>query len=407
MNAVLIIDKPAGLTSHDVVNRARRILRERSIGHLGTLDPLATGVLPLVTGNLTRLAQFYTSSEKTYEGTIRFGFATDTYDAEGEPTTAPQTVSLSREVIEALAGRFRGVIQQTPPPFSAKKIKGVPAYKLARQQREVVLQPVQVEIKELEILTVELDRVRFRARVASGTYMRSVAHEMGRALACGAHLESLRRTSVAEFTLEDAHTLEQLAEAARSISPTKGRIKNGASSKDQASLGGTPENSPPVLLAGQTESTTEQRLVDPAQSLSDNSDEERRQSPSAAPSIQCPITGIMLTNKERPGGACTDSSSFTLSKEETPEPLEALFVHPRKLLPNFPSVTADEPTAARIRSGRTINLPDFSRARQVKVFAGQRDLIAIATRVAGTLFHPKIVLCDTSPGGADAPVRRP
>jgi tRNA pseudouridine55 synthase len=291
MNAVLIIDKPAGLTSHDVVNRARRILHERSIGHLGTLDPMATGVLPLVTGSLTRLAQFYTASEKTYEGTIRFGFATDTYDAEGEPTSAAKEVTLSREQVEALAARFRGVIEQTPPPYSAKKIKGVPAYKLARQQKEVILKPVQVEIKEFAILAVEVDRARFRARVASGTYMRSVAHDMGRELACGAHLESLRRTSVAEFTLEDAHTLEQVAEAANN-----------------------------------------------------------------------------------------------------PDSLDNLFIHPRKLLPHLPSVTADEPTVARIRTGRTVNLPDVSRARQVKVFSGQRDLIAIATRVAGTLFHPKLVL---------------
>jgi tRNA pseudouridine55 synthase len=299
MNGVLIIDKPAGLTSHDVVNRARRILHQRSIGHLGTLDPMATGVLPLVTGSLTRLAQFYTSSEKSYEGTIRFGFATDTYDAEGERTTAPKEVSLGAEQVEAVAARFRGVIEQTPPPFSAKKIHGVPAYKLARKQKEVILKPVQVEIKQFQILAVEADRVRFRARVASGTYMRSVAHEMGRELACGAHLESLRRTAVAEFTLEDAHTLEQVAEAAREC---------------------------------------------------------------AGP-------------------------------DWTPETLEALFVHPRKLLPELPSVTADEPTAARIRSGRTVNLPELSRARQVKVFTGQRELIAIATRVAGTLFHPKIVLC--------------
>jgi len=301
MNGVLIIDKPAGLTSHDVVNRARRILQERSIGHLGTLDPMATGVLPLVTGTLTRLAQFYTASEKIYEGTVRFGFATDTYDAEGEATTAPQQVSLRADEVEALASRFRGVIEQIPPPFSAKKIHGVPAYKLARQQKEVVLKPVQVEIKEFEILAVEADRARFRARVASGTYIRSVAHEMGRELACGAHLESLRRTSVAEFNLEDAHTLDQVADAARN-----------------------------------------------------------------------------------------------------PSSLDDFFVHPRKLLPQLPSVTADEPTAARIRSGRTVNLPELSRARQVKVFSGQRELIAIATRVAGTLFHPKIVLC-----GADTPVRRP
>jgi tRNA pseudouridine55 synthase len=316
MNAVLIIDKPAGLTSHDVVNRARRILHERSIGHLGTLDPMATGVLPLVTGSLTRLAQFYTASEKTYEGTIRFGFATDTYDAEGEPTTAPQEVHLRPEEIEALAARFRGVIEQIPPPFSAKKIKGVPAYKLARQQKEVILKPVQVEIKEFAILAVELDRVRFRARVASGTYMRSVAHDMGRELACGAHLESLRRTTVAEFTLADARTLEELAEAAKHCHPDR--------------------------------------------------------------SLSFPEG---KTNGVEGPGVVSASD------------LEALFVHPRKLLPDFPCVTADEPTAARIRSGRTINLPDLSRARQVKVFASQRDLIAIATRVAGTLFHPKIVLC--------------
>ncbi|HTW32651.1 MAG TPA: tRNA pseudouridine(55) synthase TruB, partial [Candidatus Sulfotelmatobacter sp.] len=201
MNSVLIIDKPAGLTSHDVVNRARRILKQRSIGHLGTLDPMATGILPLVTGSFTRLAQFYTGAEKTYEGTIRFGFSTDTYDAEGEPTSELCAVSLNAEAIEPLAARFRGVIQQTPPPFSAKKIKGVPAYKLARKQKPVVLDPVEVEIKEFSILSVESDRIRFRAHVTSGTYMRSVAHDMGQALGCGAHLESLRRTAVAEFTL--------------------------------------------------------------------------------------------------------------------------------------------------------------------------------------------------------------
>jgi len=295
MNGVLIINKPSGLTSHDVVNRARRILQQHSIGHLGTLDPMATGVLPLVIGNFTRLAQFYVSSEKTYEGSIRFGFSTDTYDAEGDPTSPLQAVTLQREQLESIAARFRGVITQTPPPFSAKKIKGVPAYKLARKQREVVLQPVQVEIKEFEIRLVEAERATFRARVASGTYMRSVAHDMGQLLGCGAHLESLRRTAVAEFSLDDAHTLDDVAAAA---------------GKDDAGVA-----------------------------------------------------------------------------------LEPFFIHPRKLLPQFPSVTADAEATARIRTGRPVNLPELSRARQVKVFAGQRDLIAIATRVAGTLFHPKIVLC--------------
>ena len=290
MNGVLIIDKPPGLTSHDVVNRVRRILQERSVGHLGTLDPLATGVLPLVLGSLTRIAQFYTASEKSYEGVIRFGFATDTYDAQGEPTGAAQEVAFSVARVREVALRFEGVIEQMPPPFSAKKIQGVPAYKLARKQKEVVLKPVQVEIKEFEILSVAGDRAEFRARVASGTYMRSVAHEMGQQLGCGAHLDSLRRTAVAEFELAEAHTLEELQQA---------------------------------VTAGSA---------------------------------------------------------------------EELFVHPRKLLPQFPAVTATDEAAALIRSGRAVNLLELSRARQVKVFQGQRELIAIATRVAGTLFHPKIVL---------------
>jgi tRNA pseudouridine55 synthase len=290
MNGVLIIDKPAGLTSHDVVNRVRRILHERSVGHLGTLDPLATGVLPLVIGNMTRLAQFYTSAEKTYEGVVRFGFATDTYDAEGKPSGAVQPVRLSLEAVRQLASCFRGVIEQMPPSFSAKKIQGVPAYKLARKQKEVTLQPVRVEVKEFEILSAENECASFRARVTSGTYMRTVAHDMGQRMGCGAHLASLRRTDLAEFSLSDAHTIEQL---------------------EVASAQGSAEE---------------------------------------------------------------------------------LFVHPRKILPDFPCVTATEEMASRIRSGRTVNLPELSRARRVKVFQGQRELIAIATRVAGTLFHPKIVL---------------
>src|SRR5437879_6627414 len=210
MNGVLIIDKAAGLTSHDVVSRVRRLLGQRSVGHLGTLDPLATGVLPLVLGSLTRLAQFYTSSEKTYEGVIRFGFATDTYDTEGEPTGAAQEVEPSLQVLGKLAAGFVGVIEQLPPPFSAKKIHGVPAYKLARQHKQVGLKPVQVEIKALEILGAEGARAGFRARVGSGTYMRSVAHEMGQQLGCGGHLESLRRTAVAECGLgrSEEHTSE-------------------------------------------------------------------------------------------------------------------------------------------------------------------------------------------------------
>jgi len=170
MNGVLIIDKPSGLTSHDVVARVRRVLKQKAVGHLGTLDPMATGVLPLVLGNMTRIAQFYLASEKSYEGVIRFGFATDTYDAEGEPILGPvsepegaqtdgvppEDPSFSMDEMRGWAGRFHGKIQQMPPPFSAKKINGVPAYKLARKKKEVVLDPVQVEIKQFDIVKVYL-----------------------------------------------------------------------------------------------------------------------------------------------------------------------------------------------------------------------------------------------------------
>src|SRR5437660_9669783 len=201
MNGVLIVDKPSGLTSHDVVNRVRRILKQKAVGHLGTLDPLATGVLPLVLGNMTRLAQFSLASEKSYEGVIRFGFATDTYDAEGEPVSDAIEPSFTIEQLADFARKFRGVIEQMPPPFSAKKINGVPAYKLARKKKETQLKPVQVEIKDFDVLEFDGARASFRARVASGTYLRSVAHDLGQLAGCGAHLDLLRRTSVGEFQL--------------------------------------------------------------------------------------------------------------------------------------------------------------------------------------------------------------
>jgi tRNA pseudouridine55 synthase len=289
MNCVLVIDKPAGMTSHDVVNRMRRILGQKSVGHLGTLDPSATGVLPIVVGNLTRLAQFYSRSEKSYEGVIRFGFATDTYDAEGQPMSPVQTFALDLEALRRSAAAFRGRIQQVPPPFSAKKIGGVPAYKLARKNKEVELKPVEVEIRDFEIVALHGDCAEFRAAVSSGTYLRSVAHDLGQRLGCGAHLKSLRRTRVAEFLIDDAHSLDAIQEA----------VQQGSA--------------------------------------------------------------------------------------------EHLAVHPRKLLPQFPCVTASDEVAALIRHGRSVNLPELSKAPMVKVFEGQRDLIAMATRVAGSLFHPGIV----------------
>jgi len=290
LNGVMVVDKPAGWTSHDVVAKMRNVLGERSIGHLGTLDPMATGVLPLVIGKMTRLCQFYEDSEKAYVGSIRFGFATDTYDAEGERVGVAQDVKVTLEEVAVAASRFLGKLQQIPPPFSAKKIKGVPAYKLARRKRAVELQAVEVEVKEFTVLGLEGDIAEFRSRVASGTYVRCLAHEMGQNLGCGAHLASLRRTAVAEFLLQDAHTLEQVAEAVG-----QGQIND-------------------------------------------------------------------------------------------------LMIHPRRVLPGIPSVTADEDTAGKIRHGRSVNLADFSRSKWVKVFVGQSELICLASRVAGSLFHPKVVL---------------
>ena len=299
MDAVLVIDKPSGLTSHDVVARVRRLLGERSVGHLGTLDPLATGVLPLLTGRFTRLAQFYTAADKTYEGVIRLGFSTDTWDAEGEPIEAAQTVKVSLEQVSRAAQELTGDIEQQPPKFSAKKIAGVPAYKLARRDRDVELKKVLVRVYRFEIHDLNGDRAHFTAEVSAGTYVRSLAHELGQRLGSGAHLSELRRTRSAEFTLAQAVTLDQLAEIG----------KNGSSqSGDGAGL------------------------------------------------------------------------------------IAQFLLHPRQILPAIPSVTVSQETAGLIANGRAVNLPEFTTARQVKVFLGQQELIAIASRIAGTLFQPKVVL---------------
>jgi tRNA pseudouridine55 synthase len=290
VDAVLIVDKPAGMTSHDVVARVRRIVGEKSVGHLGTLDPMATGVLPLVLGRFTRLAQFYNDADKRYEGTIRFGWATDTYDAEGHPAGPKQSVELSLEQVQAAAREFIGEISQDPPPFSAKKIAGIPAHRLARKGQPVELKPKQVEIKALEFYDCDGQTVSFRVWVSSGTYLRSLAHDLGKKLGVGGHLTALKRTAVREFTIDEAHSLEQLEQAQK-------------------------------------------------------------------------------TNT-----------------------LDDLFLHPRLVLPEFPAVVASPESAARIRHGGAVNLPEFSKAAIVRVFAGQRELLAIARRVAGTLFQPKVVL---------------
>jgi len=283
------------MTSHDVVNRLRKITGERSIGHLGTLDPMATGVLPLLLGKFTRLAQYFSSAEKSYTGSIRLGFATDTYDAEGQaagPDLWPdQSSAVSLERVVAAAARFHGEMDQLPPPYSAKKIAGTPAYKLAREGKPVELKTAKVRISSFAITGLDGAEAGFAMSISAGGYVRSVAHELGQDLGCGAHLSRLRRTQAGVFTEQEARTLEELQ-----------------------------------ALAGNVEA------------------------------------------------------------------LEELCVHPRLLLPEMPAVSGDAMALGRLRNGAQANLPEFSRARLVKVFAGQRDLVGIAQRVAGTLFQPVAVM---------------
>jgi tRNA pseudouridine55 synthase len=279
VNGLVIVDKPGGMTSHDVVNRLRKITGEKSIGHLGTLDPMATGVLPLLLGKFTRLAQYFSSDEKSYTGAIRFGFATDTYDAEGKPAGpdmwSEMEPSLTLETIRHAAARFHGEMDQLPPPYSAKKIEGTPAYKLAREGKPVELKTAKVRIASLEIVALEGAEASFSMQISAGGYVRSVAHELGYGLG----------------SIEQARSLEEF-EAARG----------------------------------------------------------------------------------------------------NPDALEALFIHPRALLPEMPAVMADAHSLGRLRNGAQANLPEFSQASMVKVFAGQKDMVAIAKRIAGTLFQPVVVM---------------
>ncbi|MGA8739935.1 MAG: tRNA pseudouridine(55) synthase TruB [Terracidiphilus sp.] len=291
MNGLLVIDKPGGITSHDVVSRLRKITGERSIGHLGTLDPMATGVLPLLMGKFTRLAQYFSASEKRYTGTIRFGFATDTYDTDGDLVGTQIHPSFTLEQVRTAASRFGGDMDQMPPPFSAKKIAGTPAYKLARAGKPVELKPAKISIRSFAITAIDGEEAAFAMSITAGGYVRSVAHELGRDLGCGAHLSSLRRTQAGVFTLADAHTLEELE----------------------------PMSADPAALEG-----------------------------------QC--------------------------------------IHPRSLLTEMPSVTGDSMSLGRLRNGAQANLPEFSQAPMVKVFASQRELVGIAKRVAGTLFQPVVVM---------------
>jgi tRNA pseudouridine55 synthase len=211
VDGVIIVDKPAGWTSHDVVSKMRRLAGTRRIGHLGTLDPGATGVLPLVVGRATRLAQFYARNSKVYEGVIHFGYSTDSYDADGERTSPETAVALDRATLETILDRFRGEFAQTPPPVSAKKIGGRKAYEFARKQQAVDLKPVDVHVHALDVIAIEGCEATVHVHCSAGTYLRGIAHEAGRALGCGAFLKNLRRTAAGEFNVAQARTLEELA----------------------------------------------------------------------------------------------------------------------------------------------------------------------------------------------------
>jgi tRNA pseudouridine55 synthase len=218
-DGLLLIDKETGCTSHDVVQKARRILKEKKIGHCGTLDPDATGLLLLTVGTATRLTRFLIRAPKVYEGTIRFGAATDTYDAAGQVTSEASIEGLTQTAIEAAMARFVGTFEQTTPPYSAKKVGGVKLYEMARRGEEVPIETKEITVYEFAP-TSELaaGSINFRLACTSGTYARTLAHDVGLDVGCGAHLSALRRIKIGTFGLEQAVTLGVLAE--RLFSPS-------------------------------------------------------------------------------------------------------------------------------------------------------------------------------------------
>jgi tRNA pseudouridine55 synthase len=212
-DGVVLVDKKTGITSHDAVERFRRRAKVKKAGHTGTLDPLATGLLVLCVGKATRLQAYLMGMEKTYEGTIQFGWATDSYDSTGTPSGEAVEKDVTQIDFEPHLAQFRGEIDQMPPSFSAKKVDGVRAYELARKGEEVKLKPKRVTVYEFTILSVEGSRVTFRVRSSAGTYMRSLAHDLGNAIGIPAHLHSLRRTAIGTFHVEQAMPFDTMSEA--------------------------------------------------------------------------------------------------------------------------------------------------------------------------------------------------
>lgn len=211
MNGVLVIDKEAGPTSHDVVSSVRKLLNQKKVGHTGTLDPAATGVLPLVIGKATKLARYLTGSDKVYFATIRLGVNTDTLDSEGQ-VIRERPVEVEEAQVRDVVMSFLGEIDQLPPMYSAKKIDGKHLYELARKGLEVEREPKRITVREIEIASLALPEVTVQVRCSAGTYLRVLAEDVGEKLGCGGYLLRLRRIAAGPFTVDDAVTLEAIAE---------------------------------------------------------------------------------------------------------------------------------------------------------------------------------------------------
>jgi tRNA pseudouridine55 synthase len=219
---VLLVDKPLEWTSHDVVAKIRNAIRIKKVGHAGTLDPLATGLLILCTGKYTKRINEYMAQEKEYTGTITLGAETPTYDLESEPMHFKSTSFLTKGIIESAAKNFTGEIDQVPPKHSAIKQKGKPVYLMARKGKDVVLEPRKIFIKHFDITSFDNNEsgcvVSFRVVCSTGTYIRSLAHDLGQHLGCGGYLSSLRRTRIGDYPVEDARTIESILEWIKELS---------------------------------------------------------------------------------------------------------------------------------------------------------------------------------------------
>ncbi|NCG08208.1 MAG: tRNA pseudouridine(55) synthase TruB [Verrucomicrobia bacterium] len=210
---ILLVDKPSGITSHDVVDRVRRIFHMKKVGHAGTLDPMATGLMIILVGKATKVSQYLMSMDKEYTGTMRLGQSTDSQDAEGVVTEERPVPELTEAEVLAQMKTFVGDQYQTPPMFSAKKVGGQPLYKLARKGKTVEREPRVIHIHRFEMKHFALPEISFLVACSKGTYIRTIAHDLGEKFGCGAHLNVLRRTGIGDFKIENSSTLEVLAEA--------------------------------------------------------------------------------------------------------------------------------------------------------------------------------------------------